>query len=205
MELAVVKSNGKKASSLKVSDSAFAVDFNEPLVHQIVVAYQAGMRSGTRAQKNRAAVKGGGSKPFRQKGTGRARAGTSRSPIWRGGGKVFPTSTHNFAQKVNRKMYRAGLRSIFSELIRQDRIKVCDEFSVAEPATKKLANMLKQLGCDDALIVTHQYDKNLWLSARNLHKVNVCEVRDIDPVILVGHQSIIMTSDALKQVEEWLQ
>lgn len=205
VELAVIKSDGKKSSALKVSDDTFGASFNEPLVHQVVVAYLAGARAGTRAQKNKAAVQGGGAKPWRQKGTGRARAGSNRSPLWRGGGKIFAASTRDFSQKVNRKMYRAGLRSILSELVRQDRLIVCDDVQVAEPRTRGLLDILKSLSAEDAAIVTHLYDRNLWLAARNLHKVNVCEVRDMDPVILTGHEKVIVTSDAVKQIEEWLQ
>ncbi len=205
VELAVLKSDGKPASSLEVSDAAFGAEFNEPLVHQVVTAYLAGARSGTRAQKNRAAVRGGGSKPWRQKGTGRARSGTIRSPIWRGGGKVFPASTRDFSQKVNRKMFRAGLRSIFSEMARQGRVTVCDDVLVSEPRTKGLAALLKSLDAENAVIVTHVYEQNLWLAARNLHRVNVCEAREVDPVVLVGHEKVVMTSDAVKQIEEWLQ
>lgn len=205
MELPVFKSDGKQASKIEVSDGTFGADFNEPLVHQVVTAYLAGGRSGTRAQKNRAAVQGGGSKPWRQKGTGRARAGTIRSPLWRGGGKIFPATTRDFSQKVNKKMYRAGLRSILSELAREGRVVVCDDITVSEPKTKTLASTLKSLNSEDAVIVTHVYDQNLWLSARNLNKINICEVRDVDPVVLVGHEKVIMTSDAVKQVEEWLQ
>ena len=205
MELAVFKADGKQSSKLKVSDETFGAAFNEPLVHQVVTAYLAGGRSGTRAQKNRAAVRGGASKPYRQKGTGRARAGTIRSPLWRGGGKVFPASTRDFSQKVNRRMYRAGMRSILSELARQDRLIVCDDIQVPEPRTKALLNTLKTLSTEDVVIVTHAYDQNLWLSARNLHKVNVCEVRDIDPAVLIGHEKVVVTSEAVKMIEEWLQ
>jgi len=205
MELPVFKADGEQASGLEVSDGAFGVDFNEPLVHQVVTAYLAGGRAGTRAQKNRAAVRGGGSKPWRQKGTGRARAGTIRSPLWRGGGRIFPATTRDFSQKVNKKMYRAGLRSIFSSLAREGRLLVCDEIPTAEPKTRVLAQTLKTLGSEDAVIVTHVYSQSLWLSARNLNKINVCEVREVDPVVLVGHEKVIMTSDAVKQIEEWLQ
>ncbi|MDZ7843172.1 MAG: 50S ribosomal protein L4 [Gammaproteobacteria bacterium] len=205
VELAVLKSDGKPASSLEVSDAAFGADFNEPLIHQVVTAYLAGARSGTRAQKNRAAVRGGGTKPWRQKGTGRARSGTIRSPIWRGGGKVFPASTRDFGQKVNRKMFRAGLRSIFSEMARQGRVTVCDDVLVSEPRTKGLAALLKSLEAGNSVIVTHVYEQNLWLAARNLHRVNVCEAREVDPVVLVGHEKVVMTSEAVKQIEEWLQ
>lgn len=205
MELAVFKADGKQSSKLKVSDETFGAAFNEPLVHQVVTAYLAGGRSGTRAQKNRAAVRGGASKPYRQKGTGRARAGTIRSPLWRGGGKVFPASTRDFSQKVNRRMYRAGMRSILSELARQDRLIVCDDIQVPEPRTKALLNTLKTLSTEDVVIVTHAYDQNLWLAARNLHKVNVCEVRDIDPAVLIGHEKVVVTSESVKMIEEWLQ
>ncbi|MBS1269897.1 MAG: 50S ribosomal protein L4 [Gammaproteobacteria bacterium] len=205
MELAVFKSDGKQSSTLKVSDDTFGADFNEPLVHQVVVAYQAGARSGTRAQKNRAAARGGGTKPWRQKGTGRARAGTTRSPLWRGGGRAFPASNRDFGQKINRKMYRAGLRSILSEMARDDRLFVCDDIPVSEPKTQALSRTLKTLNSEDSVIVTHTYERNLWLAARNLHKVNVCEVRDVDPVVLAGHEKVILTSDAVKQIEEWLQ
>lgn len=205
MELTVLKSDGKQASKLQVSEGTFGAEFNEPLVHQVVTAYLAGGRSGTRAQKNRAAVQGGGSKPWRQKGTGRARAGTIRSPLWRGGGRIFPASTRDFSQKVNKKMYRAGLRAILSEMAREGRLIVCDDLQASEPKTKALAQTLKTLGCEDAAIVTHAYDRNLWLSARNLGRVNVCEAREVDPVVLVGHEKVVMTSEAVKQIEEWLQ
>lgn len=205
MELAVFKSDGSKSSALEVSDGTFGAKFNEPLVHQIVVAYLAGGRSGTRAQKSRAAVEGGNSKPWRQKGTGRARAGSNRSPLWRGGGKTFAASTRDFSQKVNRKMYRAGLRSILSELARQERLIVCDDVQVTEPRTRRLAGILKSLSSEDAVIVTHVYDRNLWLAARNLHRVNICEVREMDPVVLTGHEKVIVTSDAVRQIEQWLQ
>jgi len=205
VELAVLNSDGEQASKLEVSDATFGADFNEPLVHQVVTAYLAGARAGTRAQKNRAAVSGGGSKPWRQKGTGRARAGTIRSPLWRGGGKIFPASTRDFSQKVNRKMYRAGLRSILSEMNRQGRVAVCDDVMVSEPRTKGLLGVLMPLGAEDAVIVTHVYDQNLWLAARNLHQVNVCEARELDPAVLVGHEKVVLTTEAVKQIEEWLQ
>lgn len=205
MELAVLKADGNETGRLEVSDVTFDAQYNEALVHQVVTAYLAGARSGTRAQKNRAAVAGGGAKPWRQKGTGRARAGTIRSPLWRGGGVTFAAGPRDFAQKVNRKMYRAGLRSIFSELARQGRVTVCDEVMVTEPRTRTLAAVLEGLGAQDAVIVTHEYDRNLWLAARNLHRVNVCEARELDPVVLVGHEKVVMTAEAVKQVEEWLK
>lgn len=205
MELAILKSDGGQSGRLEVSDAAFGAEFNEPLVHQVVTAYLAGARAGTRAQKNRAAVRGGGTKPWRQKGTGRARAGTIRSPLWRGGGRIFPAATQDFSQKVNRKMYRAGLRSILSEMTRQGRVTVCEDVMVSEPRTRGLVRVLESLGTKDAVIVTHAYDQNLWLAARNLHRINVCEVRDLDPVVLVGHENVVMTPDAVKQIEEWLK
>ena len=206
MELTVHKGDGSSASKkLKVSDATFNANFNEPLVHQVVIAYQAGGRSGTRAQKNRAAVRGGGGKPWRQKGTGRARAGTIRSPIWRGGGQIFPASTKDFSQKVNRKMYRSAIRSIFSELLRQEKLIVIDEFNMAEPKTKQLVSKLVPFGGADCLIIGDTKDTSLELSARNLHKVDVREVSTVDPVCLIRHHKVLVTVDALKKIEEWLQ
>jgi large subunit ribosomal protein L4 len=205
MKLIIIKaSDGKTQSELQVSDKAFAADFNEPLVHQVVVAYQAGGRSGTRAQKNRAAVRGGGRKPWAQKGTGRARAGTIRSPLWRGGGKIFPATTADFSQKVNKKMHRAALRAILSELVRQDRLMAVDDFTIETPKTKALVEKLSKLGANDALIVTQNMDQNLYLSARNLHRVDVCNVAAVDPVSLIRHKKVIMTVAAVKRFEELL-
>ena len=205
MKISVINEAGTATGSeLEVSDVIFGARFNESLVHQLVVAYQAGARQGTRAQKNRSAVNGGGSKPWRQKGTGRARSGTIRSPLWRGGGKVFPAATADFSQKLNKKMRRAGLRSILSELVRQERLLAVDSFSMAAPKTKELAAKLKQLGADNVLIVTVAEDSNLALSARNLAHVEVCAASRLDPVALVGHDKVIMTSDALKQCTEML-
>jgi large subunit ribosomal protein L4 len=206
VELSVVNEKGKKAGAgLEVSDETFGAAFNETLVHQVVVAYQAGGRSGTRAQKNRSAVSGGGSKPFRQKGTGRARAGTIRSPLWRGGGKVFPAQTQSFEQKVNRKMYRAGVRSILSELVRQDRLVVVDALAMDAPKTKALVERLGQFGASEALIVTDEFDMNLALSARNLPHVDVVDVANADPVSLVRYDKVIMTVAAVKRFEENLR
>lgn len=205
MELPVINAEGQQGTPLQVSDAAFGAKFNEALIHQVVVAHQAGARSGTRAQKNRAAVRGGGSKPYRQKGTGRARAGTTRSPIWRGGGRAFPATTANFSQKVNRKMYRGAIRSILSELARQDRLVICDDLKPAAPKTRDMAAQLKKFDQESILIVCDSLDDNLILSARNLHKVLVVEAREIDPVCLVGFELVVMTSAAVKQVEEWLQ
>ena len=204
MELPVIQADGKQGSPLEVSEVTFGAKFNEPLVHQVVVAYQAGARAGTRAQKNRSEVRGGGSKPYRQKGTGRSRAGTIRSPIWRGGGRAFPAATKDYSQKVNRKMYRSAMRSILSELRRQERLFVCDDLGMASPKTKELVDKLKKLNQEDVLIISDKPDENLSLSARNLHRVHVCEAGNIDPVSLVGHEAVIMTSQAVKQVEEWL-
>lgn len=204
MQLAAIKADGNKAAGVEVSERAFGAEFNEALVHQVVVAYQAAGRSGTRAQKNRAAVRGGGSKPWRQKGTGRARAGTNGSPLWRGGGKAFPASTRDFSQKVNRKMYRAALRSILSELARQGRLLVCDDLAPEEAKTRELAGRLKNIGAENALIISGELDANLALAARNLPYVDVCETRNMDPVRLIGHQHVVMNSAAVKQIEEWL-
>ncbi len=205
MELPVINAEGRQGSPLQVSDATFGAKFNEALIHQVVVAQQAGARAGTRAQKNRAAVRGGGRKPYRQKGTGRARAGTIRSPIWRGGGRAFPASTKDFSQKVNRKMYRGAVRSILSELARQDRLIICDDLRMDAPKTSDLAAKLKKFNQESILIVSDSVDENLSLSARNLHKVDVMEVRQMDPVSLVGYEMVVMTTRAVEQVEEWLQ
>ncbi len=206
MELSVIQADGGEGrTSVEVSDHAFGAQFNEALVHQVVTAYAAGARAGTRAQKNRSAVSGGGSKPWRQKGSGRARAGTRRSPLWRGGGKVFPASTQNFSQKVNRKMYRSALRSILSELIRQDRIVVLDEFDVSEPKTKMLVQRLDGIGAREALIVHESPSDNLWLAARNLPGVYVIDAATVDPVSLVSSEKVLCTVKALKVLEERVQ
>lgn len=205
MELAVVNADGKKGKGIAVSEQTFGAKFNEPLIHQVVVAYQAGARSGTRAQKNRSAVRGGGTKPFRQKGTGRARAGTIRSPLWRGGGKIFPAQNQDFSQKVNRKMYRVAMRSILSELARQERLVICDDLKVDAPKTKEIIAKLKNLGLDNVLIVTDQMDEKLLLASRNVFKVEVIDVKGLNPLSLIGHEHVLMTSEAAKQVDAWLQ
>ena len=193
------------ASELQVSDAVFAADYNEPLVHQVVIAYQACGRQGTRKQKTRSEVRGGGKKPWRQKGTGQARAGTIRSPLWRGGGKVFPSSPdENFAHKVNRKMYRGALRSILSELLRQGRLVTVSEFKMDQPKTRSLVDMLKKLDTSDVLIVTDALDNNLSLAARNLPDVDVRTVSAADPVSLIRHEKVIMTQGAVKKLEEML-
>jgi large subunit ribosomal protein L4 len=200
MELQIADSGSK----LDVSDVAFGQDFNETLVHQVVVAYMAAGRSGTVQQKTRSDVRGGGAKPWRQKGTGRARAGTIRSPLWRKGGVTFAARPRDYAQKVNKKMYRAAMRSIFSELLRQERLVAVDAFEVSAPKTKELAGKLKDLSLENVLLVTHEANENLYLAARNLHKVDVMEVGAMDPVSLVGFDKVLVTTPALKQIEEWL-
>ena len=191
-------------SEVELSEGNFGVDFNESLVHQVVIAYQAGGRSGTRAQKNRSAVSGGGAKPWKQKGTGRARAGTIRSPIFTGGGRAFPLSTRDYSQKVNKKMYRAAMRSILSELNRQERLVVVDSMSMDTPKTGSLVRMLKGLNVDQALIVLSDDNQNVELSARNLQSVSVCNSRSIDPVSLISHPKVVITADAARSIDETL-
>ena len=191
-------------SSVDVADAVFGQDFNEALVHQVVVAYMAAARAGTHAQKNRAAVRGGGSKPWRQKGTGRARAGTIRSPIWRGGGKAFAATTGDYSQKVNKKAYRSAIRSILSELVRQGRLLVVEEFAVQAPRTKELVGNLSGLGADNVLIVHHDPDENLYLAARNLNNVDVVDTSIADPVSLLAFDKVLITVAALRQFEERL-
>jgi large subunit ribosomal protein L4 len=191
-------------ASIDVADKVFGQAFNESLVHQVVIAYLAAGRAGTHAQKNRAAVRGGGAKPWRQKGPGRARAGTIRSPLWRGGGKTFAATTRDYSQKVNRKVYRAAIRSILSELLRQERLVVVEEFVVTEARTKSLLGMLAQLELDRVLIVHDAPDENLYLAARNLSRVEVLDSSVADPVSLVGFDKVLMTAAALRQFEERL-
>ncbi len=194
----------KGADALTVSETTFGREFNEALVHQVVVAFAAGARQGTRAQKTRSEVSGGGAKPWRQKGTGRARAGTIRSPIWRTGGVTFAAKPQDHSQKVNKKMYRGAMKSILSELVRQERLIVVDNFSVEAPKTKELVAKLKELELTDALIVTGDLDENLFLAARNLYKVDVRDAAAIDPVSLIAFDKVVMTAAAVKQVEEML-
>lgn len=202
MELSVVKPGSAEAGTVSVSDEAFAKEYNEDLVHQVVTAYLAGARQGTRAQKNRSDVRGGGKKPWRQKGTGRARAGTIRSPIWRSGGVTFAARPQDHSQKVNKKMYRAALRSIMSELARQDRLVVVESLSIDEPKTKILSKQLGDLGLKNVLIVSAEVGENLYLAARNLHQVDVRDVDGLDPVSLIGHEKVVVTVDAVKKFEE---
>lgn len=191
---------------MDVAEAVFGQDFNETLVHQVVVAYMAAARAGTHAQKNRAAVSGGGTKPWRQKGTGRARAGTIRSPLWRGGGRTFAATTRDYSQKVNKKAYRAAVRSILSELVRQDRLVVVESFAVDAPRTRELVDKLGGLGLglDRVLIVHDAPDENLYLAARNLPNVDVVDTTITDPVSLVGFEKVLMTVAALRQFEERL-
>ncbi len=203
MKLTVMNEAGK-GSEMQVSDAVFGVAYNEPLVHQVVVAYEAGGRAGTRAQKTRAQVRGGGRKPWRQKGTGQARAGTIRSPLWRGGGKVFAAVTADFSQKVNRKMHRAAMRAILSELLRQGRLLTVADFKLGQPGTRVLVDMLGKLDAPDALIVSASEDRNLYLSARNLPTVDVCDVAHVDPMSLIRHQKVILTAPAAQRISEML-
>jgi len=189
---------------ISVSDATFGREFSEALVHQVVTAYLAGGRAGTKAQKNRSAVRGGGKKPWRQKGTGRARAGTIRSPIWRGGGATFAAVPRDHAQKVNRKMYRGAMQAILSELVRQERLVIVDAFEVENPRTSVLTAKLTDLGFEKGLIVTAELDENVYLAARNLPGVYTLDVSGIDPVSLVAADKVIMTVEAVKKIQEWL-
>ena len=205
MDLKLIDEKGK-ASTVAASDALFGRDYNEPLVHQIVVAYQANARLGTRAQKGRSDVRHSHKKPWRQKGTGRARAGDVASPLWRKGGKIFPNSPdENFSQKVNKKMYRAGMCSILSQLAREDRLKVVETFSVDAPKTKLVAEKLKKLGVESALVVTDAVDQNLLLSSRNLANVRVLEAGRVDPVSLMQFDHVILTRKAIAKFEELLK
>ena len=203
MELSIATPKGIKGT-VEVSEAAFGMEFNQDLVHQAVVTFLAGARQGTRAQKNRSAVSGGGRKPFAQKGTGRARAGTIRGPIWRGGGVTFAAQPLDHSQKINRKMYRSAMRSIVSELARQDRLVVVKDFDVDAPKTKGLIAKLAEYGLQQALIVTEEVSENLYLSSRNLHKVDVRDAAAIDPVSLINSDKVIVTVAALKKIEEIL-
>ena len=199
MELAVAGGN-----AINVSEATFGRDFSEALVHQVVTAYLAGGRAGTKAQKTRSDVRGGGRKPWKQKGTGRARAGTIRSPLWRGGGRTFAARPRDHSQKVNRKMYRGALQAILSELVRQDRLVVLDKFELSAPKTSELLAKLADLGVEKGLIITAQVDGNLFLATRNVPNIYVLDVAGLDPVSLVAADKVIMTVDAVKKIEEWL-
>jgi large subunit ribosomal protein L4 len=205
MELKLINDQGAQVGSLPASDTTFGREYNEALVHQVVTSYLANARSGTRAQKDRSAVSHSTRKPWRQKGTGRARAGMTSSPLWRGGGKIFPSSPEeNFSHKVNRKMYRAGMRAILSELARQGRLAVVEDLKVEAPKTKLLAQKLKGMGFDKVLVVTDQMDENLYLSARNLANVLVLEAQHADPYNLVRYPNVLLTRNAVKKFEELL-
>ncbi len=189
------------SGTVDVAESAFGAEFNEALVHQVVTAYLAGSRAGTKAQKNRSQASGGVAKPWRQKGTGLARAGTIRSPIWVGGGRTFAAQPRDYSQKVNKKMYRAALRSVMSELVRQDRLIITDSVAMKAPKTKELAGKLKKLGLDNVLIVNEAFDENVFLSARNLPDVGICDAAAIDPVVLLRFEKVLITLPALKLIE----
>ncbi len=192
------------SGSVDVLDTAFAADFNEALVHQVVTAYLAGGRAGTKAQKSRSEARGGGAKPWAQKGTGRARAGTIRSPIWVGGGRTFAAKPRSHEQKVNKKMYRAALRSVLSELVRQDRLVVIKELELEAPKTRLLAGKLKELNLDSVLILNEAFDEKVYLAARNLPDVGICDVASMDPVVLIRFEKVLVTLPALKLIEERL-
>jgi large subunit ribosomal protein L4 len=194
----------RNGADLDVSDSVFGADYNEALVHQVVVAYMAGARAGTKAQKNRSAVSGGGSKPFRQKGTGRARAGTTRGPIWRGGGKSFAAQPRSYAQKVNRKMYRGAVRSILSELARSERLSIVQDMVLSEPKTKELVAKLGQLSLHDCLILVDAFDDKLYFAARNLPHVDVMTAQEVDPVSMIAFEHVLATEPAVRRLEERL-
>src|SRR5436189_5396197 len=204
MELKMVNDKGA-AGTFNAPDALFARDFNEALVHQIVVAFQANARLGTRAQKDRGQVRHSTKKPWRQKGTGRARAGMTSSPLWRGGGKIFPNSPdENFSQKVNRKMYRAGMASILSQLAREDRIRVVEDFTLEQPKTKLLAQKVKAMGLDEVLLITDEIDRNLELSSRNLVNIEILAARNTNTVSLVRYPAIVRTRKAMAKLEEML-
>jgi large subunit ribosomal protein L4 len=204
MELTIQTSGKKKAGTMNVSDTVFSAEFNEPLIHQVLTSYLAGARSGTKAQKTRAEVRGGGKKPFKQKGTGRARAGTIRSPIWRGGGITFAAKPRDYSKKLNKKMYRAAMRSILSELVRQERFICVDQFDVAESKTKLVLEKLADFDLGEVLIVTEELNENLYLGVRNIPKVDVIDTNEIDPYSLIGFEKVLMTQAAVQKVEAWL-
>jgi large subunit ribosomal protein L4 len=206
MDLKIIDAQGQSAATLAASDTLFGRAFNEPLVHQVVVAFQANARRGTRAQKGRSDVAKSGKKPWRQKGTGRARAGDAASPLWRGGGKIFPNlPEEDFSRKLNRKMYRAGICSILSQLAREDRLAVVESFALEAPKTKLLAQKIRAMGLDSALVVTDAVDQNLVLSSRNLENVKVVDVGHADPVSLIGFDRVILTRAAVARLEEMLK
>ena len=205
MQIELLNEQGQAASKVDAPDTVFGRDYNEALVHQVVVAYQANARQGTRAQKDRATVKHSTKKPWRQKGTGRARAGMTSSPLWRGGGRIFPNSPdENFTQKVNKKMYRAGMAAIFSQLAREGRLAVVDSLTVESPKTKVLAQKFKAMGLDSVMVIADQVDENLYLASRNLANVLVVEPRYADPLSLVHYKKVLVTKAAMEQLKEML-
>ncbi len=204
MELKLKKLNKKTDGKVTVSDSIFASEYNEALIHQALTAFMAGSRAGTKAQKSRSDARGGGRKPWRQKGTGRARSGTIRSPIWRSGGVTFAARPKDYSQKLNKKMYRGAMRSILAELARQDRLVLIDEFTAEAPKTKDMVARLKSLDLNDVLIVTGEVTENLFLSTRNIPRVDVVDTEEINPYVLIGYSKILMTQGALAKVEELL-
>ena len=196
--------SNSKNKDISISNEVFSKEFNESLVHQAVVSFMAAARQGSAKQKNRSEVRGGGKKPYRQKGTGRARAGTIRSPLWRGGGVTFAARPRNFSKKINKKMYRAAIKSIFSELVRQNRLVAIEKPVLEKPKTKEIANFLKEFSLSKVLIIIDELDMNLYLSARNIPNVDVITVKEINPVNLIKSHKVAVTSEALKQIEEWI-
>ena len=193
-----------KSKDISISNDVFSKEFNESLIHQAVVSFMAASRQGSAKQKNRSEVRGGGKKPYRQKGTGRARAGTIRSPLWRGGGVTFASRPRDFSKKINKKMYRAAIKSIFSELVRQNRLVAIEKPTLKKPKTKEVANFLNEFSLSKVLIITDELDMNLYLSARNIPNVDVITVREINPINLLKPQKVAVTGEALKQIEEWI-
>ena len=194
----------ENSKGIDIPESVFGKDFNESLIHQVVVSYLAGARQGSAKQKNRSEVRGGGKKPYRQKGTGRARAGTIRSPLWRGGGVAFASRPRDYSKKINKKMYRAAIRSIFSELLRQEKLVAIENPVLDKPKTKEIAKFLNEFSLSKVLIITDEIDINLFLSVRNIPNVDVITVREINPVILLKAQKVAVTAEAFKQIEEWI-
>ncbi len=204
MQLNTINMSGASTNTVDISDQSFGVPFNEALIHQVVTAYMAGARAGTVAQKTRSEVRGGGKKPWKQKGSGRARVGSSRNPLWRGGGVTFAARPQDYSQKVNKKMFKGAVRSIVSELIRQERLLVIDAISIEAPKTKELVKKLAALNLNDVLLVTEDLNENLYLAARNLYHVGLCDAANVDPVSLVGFEKVLISTPALKQLEERL-
>lgn len=204
MELTIQQTDKKASGKLNVADAVFADDFNEPLIHQVLTTYLAGTRAGTKAQLTRSEVRGGGKKPWRQKGIGRARAGTIRSPLWRSGGVTFAAKPRDHSKKLNKKMYRGAIRSILSELVRQERLICVDSFDVDESKTKLVKQKLEQLGLEEVLIITNELSENLYLSVRNLPKVDIIGTDEINPYSLIGFEKVLITQPALEKVEGWL-